>query len=154
MIDEEIKEKVNKRQKNIYTNEDLSGYGYVKHGKVEEVQEWMSIEENKKYNDLKSPEQCRKGGKYYLKKQKYNHTGLQGERHKVRNKHGNLWRRFKNIIAPGSQIHHQWRKNSAGYDGVALVEKDQHQHGIIKPIVILEGQITLLTEAEVRDGRK
>ena len=39
---------------------------------------------------------------------------------------------------------------TADYRGAALVEPIQHQYGIIDPIVILEGEITLLTEAEIR----
>jgi len=96
----------------------------------------------------------RKGGRHYERHLKYMRTGLQGERNIIRATHGKYWRRYKNIIAPDSQIHHQWRLNSAGYDGVALVEADQHMHGIIKVIRILDGKITLLTEEEVQERIK
>ena len=92
----------------------------------------------------------RKGGKYYEKMLKYARTGLQGERHRIRAKHGDKWRPYKAIIAPKSQIHHQWQKDSSGYDGVALVEADQHMHGFVNVIQILEGEITLFTEEEIR----
>lgn len=101
---------------------------------------------------MKSYAKDRKGGKYYEKKLEYNRTGLAGERNRVRAKHGRLWGPYKRIIAPDSVQHHQWRPGTAKYDGVALVEKDQHQYGIIDVIQILEGKITLLTEEEVRNG--
>jgi hypothetical protein len=91
-----------------------------------------------------------KGGKRYDKMLEYNRTGLRGERNKVRSKHGNKWRPYKNIIAPWSQIHHEWIPGTAKYRGVALVEADQHMHGIVDVIEILEGKIRLLTEEEVR----
>jgi len=91
----------------------------------------------------------RKGGELYEKYQIYKQTGLQGERNKIRSKHGYKWRPYKHIIAPNSQIHHQWLPGTAGYTGVALVEKDQHIHGFIKVIQILEGEITLFCEANV-----
>lgn len=94
-------------------------------------------------------EGSRKGGKYYLKSLQYSHTGLRGERTKVRNQHQHQYRQFKKIIASESQIHHQWIPGTANYRGVALVEKDQHFHGFIDVIQILEGEITLLTEAEI-----
>lgn len=97
-------------------------------------------------------EQARKGGKYYKHKLKYDSTGLRGKRRLVRGKHGNRYRPFKQIIAPESQIHHEWIPGTADYIGVALVEADPHRHGIIDTILILEGEITLLTEEEVRGG--
>ena len=96
-------------------------------------------------------EQQRKGGRNYEKKQIYNLSGLQGDRHKIRTKHGGMWRQYKRIIAPNSQLHHQWRQESVLFDGVALVERDQHMYGIINVIQILEGEITLFTEEEVRN---
>ena len=99
-----------------------------------------------------SHEQHRKGGKGYEKSLKYNHTGLQGERNKIRCMHAKDWRGFKHTIAPDSQIHHEWIPETAKYRGIALVETDQHMHGFIKVIQILKGKITLLTEDEVKGG--
>lgn len=93
----------------------------------------------------------RKGGAYYEKKQKYKQTGLSGEREHVRMRHGYYWRPYKNLIAQGSQLHHEWIEGTAEYTGMALVETDQHMHGIIDVIEILEGKITLLTEKEIRE---
>lgn len=95
--------------------------------------------------------QTRKGGAGYPKQLRYNHTGLQGERGCIRMKHGHKWRPYKRIIAPDSQIHHQWKRGLAEYDGVALVEKDQHMHGFIDVIEILDGKITVFTEKELRE---
>lgn len=94
--------------------------------------------------------ESKKGGKYYKRVSLYMQTGLRHERHKVRVKHATKWRKYKNIIAPGSQIHHEWTPGTADYRGVALVEADQHMHGIIKVIEVLDGNINLFTETEVR----
>ena len=97
----------------------------------------------------------RKGGKYYEKRLIYKQTGISGDKARIRMNHSRKWRPYKAIIARDSQIHHNWLNDgTAAYDGVALVEKDQHQHGIIDVIQILEGKITLLTEEEVRKGCK
>lgn len=90
----------------------------------------------------------RKGGDNYPKLMLYHMTGLPYARRLIRNKHGLKWRLFKQIIAPESQIHHEWIPRTADYRGTALVETNQHQHGIIDVIQILEGKITLLTEDE------
>lgn len=90
-----------------------------------------------------------KGGKYYDKKLEYKRTGLQRERNIIRNVHANQYRKYKKIIASKSQIHHEWIPRTSNYNGMALVETDQHQHGIIDVIQILEGDITLLTEADI-----
>ena len=95
-------------------------------------------------------EQNRKGGKYYENAQKYNHSGLRKERNVVRYRHSRRWQQYKKIIAPDSQIHHEWIMGTAKYRGIALVEKDQHQHGIIDVIQILDGTITVLTERETK----
>ena len=96
----------------------------------------------------------RKGGKWYKNHLRYEHTGLQGERNVVRATHARTYRKYKNIIAPDSVLHHQWCQGTSGYDGIALVESNQHQHGIIDVIQILEGTITLLTEEAIREQTK
>ena len=95
-------------------------------------------------------EQCRKGGKYYNKRLIDKRTGIPGEKKNIRTKHQKMWRHFKNIIAPSSQIHHEWIPGTAKYRGVALVEKGRHMHGFIDVIRILEGNIKLFTEDEIR----
>lgn len=99
-------------------------------------------------------EGSRKGGKYYAKKLKDQRTGLRGERNKIRSKHANQYKPYKAIIAPDSQIHHEWIPDTSKYRGVALVEADQHMHGFVDVIEIIDGEITLLTEEEIRKGRK
>ena len=93
----------------------------------------------------------RKGGEHYQKQLRYFHTGLQGKRNVVRGTHARRYREYKKIIAPDSQLHHQWRRESAGYDCVALVEKNQHMHGVIDVIRVLEGEVTLFTEKAIRE---
>ena len=99
-------------------------------------------------------ERGRKGGKYYDKVLKYMRTGLPYKRNLVRHSHRRKWNPFKRIIAKDSVLHHEWIPETADYRGVALVEKNQHLHGFIGVIQILEGGITLFTEAEIRGGLK
>ena len=101
---------------------------------------------------MHNQEHSRKGGKYYEKFLEYCHTGLQGERNKIRAKHTKQYRNTKQAT-PNSVLHHEWIPGTANYRGLALVEKVPHQHGIIKVIKVLEGEITLFTEKE-RIGEK
>lgn len=80
------------------------------------------------------------GGKYYIKRRTYNTTGLRGARNIIRKRDGNKWQHYKKIIAPDSQLHHQWVPATSEYDGLALVERDQHMHGFIDVVQILEGR--------------
>jgi hypothetical protein len=97
-------------------------------------------------------ERGRKGGKHYMKTLEYYRTGIPGERKRIRTKHQIHYRPYKKMIAPNSQLHHQWVPGTSNYTGLALVEADQHMHGIINVIEILEGKITLLTEEEIRNA--
>ena len=119
------------------------------------------LNQNRKWNDKhpeerkashmnSNPQSNRKGGKYYEKTLGSKRTGLPGKKNRIRTKHGHLYCLFKRIIAPESQIHHQWIPGTADYTGIALVEKDAHMQGFVDVIRILEGEITLLTEAEIR----
>jgi len=92
----------------------------------------------------------RKGGRLYNKKLNYNKTGIQKVKLKIRHNHGRQYKPYKAIIAPESQIHHEWVPNTADYRGVALVEANAHQYGIIDVIQILDGKITLLTEEQIK----
>lgn len=119
------------------------------HPEVKEtIKKWREArpEVIKKYSEKWNPEMNRKGGKNYVKKLRYMETGLQKNRNRVRGRDGKRYRPYKNIIAPESQLHHEWVANSADYRGVALVEKDQHMHGVIDVIQILEGKITFMEE--------
>jgi hypothetical protein len=98
-------------------------------------------------------EQNRKGGRRYDKKLEYNKTGIPGDKHKIRTKHANKYKPYKMIIAPESQIHHEWIPKTSEYRGVALVEADQHMHGFVDVIEILDGKITLLTEEQIKRGK-
>ena len=109
--------------------------------------------ENPEINKAKGREVSRKGGKYYEKKKIYKQTGISGERERVRMRDSYQWRPYKRIIAPQSQLHHQWCPQSASYTGLALVEADQHTHGFINVIEILDGKITLLTEREIQEQK-
>ena len=93
----------------------------------------------------------RKGRKHYDKKQIYKQTGIPGEREHIRMRHGYYWRPYKRIVAPDSQIHHEWVSGTSNYTGIALVEADQHMHGFVDVIEILDGEITLFTEKEIRE---
>jgi hypothetical protein len=113
----------------------------------------------KKYNEAhpeqlkaNSQEQDRKGGKRYDKHLKDNRTGLQGDKNKIRRKHAKQYKPYKDIIAPESQIHHEWVPQTDEYRGVALVEAEAHMHGFVDVIEILDGKITLLTEEQIHKG--
>jgi hypothetical protein len=99
-------------------------------------------------------EQCRKGGKRYDKHLIYQHTGLRGARNKIRRNHARQYQQFKKIIAPDSQVHHQWIPETSEYTGVALVEADRHMHGFVDVIKVLKGEITLFTEKEIRESQR
>ena len=116
--------------------------------RLQQWREWKKT--NPKKVKAQSQQQCRKGGRHYEQHYEHKMKGIPHARHLIRQRHGQRWRSFKKIIAPESQIHHEWLPKTANYRGVALVEKDQHQHGYIDVIQILEGEITLLTE--VRKG--
>ena len=129
----------------------IGGYGEAAYERwLQQGRDWWREhpEEAKTYNQ----ERNRKGGKYYERTAKYRLTGIPHERGLVRKKHANRYRPYKNIIAPDSQIHHEWIPETANFRGVALVEKEQHMHGFIDVIQILEGEITLLTEEEIKIG--
>ena len=125
---------------------------HVKHHEEDRVnaREWKENNMEKVIENRHA--EGRKGGKYYERHLKYEITGLQGERNKIRKRHADHYRPYKQIIAPESQIHHEWIPETANFRGVALVEKESHQYGIIDVIQILEGGITLLTEAEIRNN--
>lgn len=103
-------------------------------------------EANPKKVLVTAQEQCRKGGKHYVKHLKYLTTGIPKKKQNIRRKHANQYRTIKEIIAPKSQIHHEWIPGTAEYIGVALVETKPHRYGIIDVIKILEGKITLFKE--------
>lgn len=106
-------------------------------------------ERNPEKTKAKGRKISRKGGAYYDKKRIYKQTGLSGDRERIRMRDSYKRRPYKRIIAPASQLHHEWQPNSAEYTGLALVEADAHMHGFVDVIVILEGKITLLTEEEI-----
>ena len=119
------------------------------------------LQENYKWREnnpdkvkAKNKEISHKGGKYYKQHQDYYSTGIPYKRHLVRANHRRMWTPYKQIIAPDSQLHHEWIPETAKYRGLALVEKQPHQHGFIDIIQILEGEITLLTEGEIRNNEE
>jgi hypothetical protein len=117
--------------------------------RLEQSNEWNRANPDKV--EERDHQQSRKGGRRYEKKLKDQTTGIPGERHRIRVRHASKWRQYKMIIAPDSQIHHQWIPETANYEGVALVEADLHMRGIINVIKILKGKITLLTEKEIKE---
>jgi hypothetical protein len=114
------------------------------------VMKWR--EEHPEVVRASNQERGRKGGKNYEKALEYWRTGIAGEKKRIRTKHQIHYRQYKNIIAPGSQIHHEWIPGTADYRGVALVEADQHMHGIVDVIEVLDGKITIQTEEDVRNA--
>ena len=91
----------------------------------------------------------RKGGAGYEKKRIYKQTGIPGERERIRMRHGYHWRPYKKLVAPNSELHHEWVPKTSEYRGLALVERDAHRYGRIDVIQVLSGEITLLTEKDI-----
>lgn len=89
-----------------------------------------------------------------MKTLEYARSCLRGERNKIRHKHERKWRRYKKIMAPDSQVHHQWIPEMAEYIRVALVEADALTHGIIDVIKIIVGKITFFTKKEIREQER
>jgi hypothetical protein len=143
------------------TEEFKKRYGEVLYQrKLKESREWNEahqeqVKQHKKNFNGVHPEYIkeynRKGGVQYLKNLKYQREGLSGKRHHIRCTHGSKWRPYKNIIAPLSQIHHEWIPGTADYRGVALVDADQHMYGFVDVIEVLEGKITVLREDKIKN---
>ena len=137
----------------MYKGERIRKYGEAAYEKkLQQGREWHAAHPE----ELKasSQETNRKGGKHYEKRRAYNMQGLRHKRGLVRGKHNRKWASYKRLIAPDSALHHEWIPETANYRGVALVEADQHKYGYVDVIQILEGEITLLTEAEINGGFK
>jgi len=102
---------------------------------------------------LHHEEANRKGGKHYVETLRKQQEGLRGKRSLKRVKDAKKYKPLKNLVDPDgnlTQVHHQWLPGSAECRGVAIVEKDRHIHGYIDVIRIVEGEITLFTEEEIR----
>ena len=142
----------------------IKRYGYDKWDmSLEDWREWYDLNQQEskgkariwrsQHPDIvkqKNREIWSAGGKYYAKNILYNKTGLRRERNKIRNIDSVRFRNFKRIIAPNSIIHHQWIPGTSNFSGSALVEKKAHQYGFIDVIQILDGEITVLTEEELK----
>ena len=100
------------------------------HKEKEKARRKKYREEHPEEESARNQERGRKGGKHYDKHLAYEHTGLQGDRNRIRMKHAKQYRPYKDIIAPESQIHHEWIEKTAEYTGVALVEKEPHHPNI------------------------
>lgn len=86
----------------------------------------------------------RKDGKYYQKGLEYERKGLRRQKNLVRHKHSKRWRKYKGNWLTETELHHEWIEGTAKYNGVAIVDKSEHQYGIINPIEILSGEIQLI----------
>lgn len=128
--------------------ESLAKYGkgaYKKH--LEQRRQW-DLEHPEKAR-ARSRKRNRRDGELYAQSRKYQTSGVQNKRNKIRSRHRCKWREYKKIIAPDSEIHHAWIEMSWKYTGVALVERNAHRHGIIDVIKILNGEITPLLEEKL-----
>ena len=110
----------------------------------------------KEYRKIHKENMCKYTKKYRDEhKEKinlYNNTGLQGLRNKIRGR-DNRDKRIKWLrrgIVGVFQIHHEWIYESDNYKFSALVDADEHRHGIINPILILEdNRIELLQDITI-----
>lgn len=140
--EEEYKKVKEKALERYYKNREQC---LAKHREWNEINPLKVLEGNR--------QRGRKGGRHYEKHLQDAQTGIRGERNKIRCKDRRKWRLYKLIIAPDSQLHHQWLIETSEYTGIALVEADQHMHGFINVIQILKGKITLFTEKEIRGSQ-
>lgn len=69
----------------------------------------------------------------------YSRSGLPqnivAARNTIRHVHRSKWG------VEGLDVHHDWVGDTAEYTGVALVEREEHQRGIINVVAILDGEI-------------
>jgi len=131
---------------NEYKKERIALYGEEKYKRyLKQTQEWKR--EHPEIVKANNAEYNQKEGKFYNKKIEDDRKELRRKRNIIRACDRKRFRKFKNIIAPKSQIHHEWLPESPNYRGKALVEADTHMHGFIDVIQILEGDITIFTEA-------
>lgn len=129
----------------------IKKYGKEKYEKQQEqTQDWRTTHPERAL--ISTQKRHRKDGEDYEKTKLYGMNKLRHARELIRIKHRQKWRKFKRILAPESQLHHEWIPKTADYRGMALVEANQHTHGYIDVIQILEGKIILFTEAEIRGG--
>ena len=132
--------------KGEYIEERIARYGEEKYQKcLEQSQEWRKS--HPEIVKTSNAEYNRKEGKFYHKKVEDDKKELRQKRNIIRACDRKRYRKFKNIIAPESQIHHEWLPESSNYRGTALVEANPHMMGYINVIKILEGEITIFTEA-------
>lgn len=94
-----------------------------------------------------SLDQSTKGGKGYLKMRAYSQQPVPNARHRVRARHETKYRGIKLLLESffeglKLQLRHQWLSGTAEYTGLALVDTERHQRGIISVVYPLEGVIT------------
>ena len=111
-------------------------------------QKWCAANPDKV--KARDQEYRRKGGKYFESTLKYNTTELRRERNSIRERHRREYCHIKGAT-PNSVLHHEWIPGTSKYRGVVLVDKELHQRGIIKVIKLLEGEVTLFLEKEVKN---
>jgi len=131
--------------------ERINRYGAAAYEKLlEQNSAWKAANPDKV--KAHNQEHGRKGGKHYERTLKYNSTGLPHERYLVRLKHWGEYHLYQHAVGPQghTQIHHEWIPGTADFRGIALVDAGAHRHGIIKVIEVLEGEITLFTEKEIK----
>ena len=146
-----------KEKEKMKKEETIRRYGEVAYEKVlQQTHDYYAqdSEQNPDKFIVRNREIHRKGGKYYEQQRKTQMVGIPHEKTLIRQKHQRIWTPFKQIIAPDSALHHEWIPETADYRGVALVEKRRHQYGCIDVIQILEGEITLFTEEEIRKDKR
>jgi hypothetical protein len=84
-----------------------------------------------------------------------NQNKVARKRGNIRNIHGRFkpYKWLKNglkLQGFDPQIHHEWIPRTTEYTGIALVEAKDHMRNIIKPLIILEGEIVWTNETDER----
>lgn len=111
----------------------------------------------KVWNDINNPETNpeihRKGGKYYEKKLKYERTGLRGARNRVRDFHCSVIAKYRRFLGSGNcEIHHDWIPDTARYNYIALVEKDDHYNeNFSNPVIFFDSGNTVELRSHISE---
>ena len=138
------REKVNTKSKKYYEEHPEKVKATNKNWREANPDKWTAL----------AQEASHKGGKRYNKMLEHQRTGIPGERNRIRGEHNREFREIKRSLVQEVELHHEWIPESAEYRGVALVEAKAHRNGIIDVIVLLDGDITLLEEEEVKNNGK
>jgi hypothetical protein len=128
-----------------------------KNGDRDEAAKAAKKVQNAINNPINNPKTClemhRKGGKYYEKYLRYNRTGLQGARQRVRIFHCSVIAKYRRFLGSGNcEIHHDWIPGTPRYNYLALVEKGEHYNkNFSNPVVFFDSGNTVELRSHISE---